>query len=156
VIRRQRSGTRPSWALRSSVENELQKLLPHGKANRQTVARALGMSERTLSRRLADERTTYEELGDQLRRSLALQYIRAPSISVSQIAWLLGYEGSTLFSHAFARWTGRSPSAVRKDEKLPAPAERQKEIGEFGVAMPVPRAWSRHKPTPPAREHRTK
>ena len=110
------------------------------------------MSERTLSRRLADERTTYEELGDQLRRSLALQYIRAPSISVSQIAWLLGNEGSTLFSHAFARWTGRSPSAVRKDEKLPAPAERQKEIGEFGVAMPVPRAWSRHKPTPPARK----
>lgn len=142
--------------LRSSVENELQKLLPHGKANRQTVARALGMSERTLSRRLADETTTYEELVDQLRRSLALQYIRAPSISVSQIAWLLGYEGSTSFSHAFARWTGRSPSAVRKDEKLPAPAERQKEIGEFGVAMPVPRAWSRHKPTPPAREHRTK
>ena len=84
------------------------------------------MSERTLSRRLADERTTYEELGDQLRRSLALQYIRAPSISVSQIAWLLGYEGSTLFSHAFARWTGRSPSAVRKDEKLPALAERQR------------------------------
>jgi AraC-like DNA-binding protein len=108
--------------LRSSVENELQKLLPHGKANRQTVARALGMSERTLSRRLAEETTTYEELVDQLRRSLALQYIRAPSISVSQIAWLLGYEGSTSFSHAFARWTGRSPSAVRKEEKLPAVA----------------------------------
>jgi AraC-like DNA-binding protein len=108
--------------LRSSVENELQKLLPHGKANRQAVARALGMSERTLSRRLADEGTTYDELVDQLRRSLALQYIRAPSISVSQIAWLLGYEGSTSFSHAFARWTGRSPSAIRKEEKLPAVA----------------------------------
>jgi AraC-like DNA-binding protein len=80
------------------------------------------MSERTLSRRLAEETTTYEELVDQLRRSLALQYIRAPSISVSQIAWLLGYEGSTSFSHAFARWTGRSPSAVRKEEKLPAVA----------------------------------
>jgi AraC-like DNA-binding protein len=108
--------------LRSSVENELQKLLPHGKANRQTVARALGMSERTLSRKLAGEGTTYDELVDQLRRSLALQYIKAPSISVSQIAWLLGYEGSTSFSHAFVRWTGRSPSAVRKEEQLPAVA----------------------------------
>jgi AraC-like DNA-binding protein len=108
--------------LRSSVENEAQKLLPHGKANRQTVARALGMSERTLSRRLAGEGTTYDELVDQLRRSLALQYIKAQSISVSQIAWLLGYEGSISFSHAFVRWTGRSPSAVRKEEQLPAVA----------------------------------
>ena len=106
----------------SSVENELQKLLPHGKANRQTVARALGMSERTLSRKLACEGTTYDELVDQLRRSLALQYIKTQSISVSQIAWLLGYEGSTSFSHAFVRWTGRSPSAVRKEEQLPVPA----------------------------------
>ena len=107
--------------LRSSVENELQKLLPHGKANRQTVARALGMSERTLSRRLADEGTTYDELVDQLRRS-RVQYIKAPSISVSQIAWLLGYEGSTSFNHAFVRWTGSSPSVVRKEKHLPAPA----------------------------------
>jgi AraC-like DNA-binding protein len=57
-----------------------------------------------------------------LRRSLALQYIKAPSISVSQIAWLLGYEGSTSFNHAFARWAGRSPSAVRKEEQLPSVA----------------------------------
>jgi AraC-like DNA-binding protein len=41
-----------------------------------------------------------------------LQYIKAQSISVSQIAWLLGYEGSTSFSHAFVRWTGHSPSAA--------------------------------------------
>ena len=108
--------------LRSSVENELQKLLPHGKASRQTVARALGMSERTLSRKLAHEGTTYEELVDQLRRSLAFQYIKAGSISLSQIAWLLGYEGSTSFSHAFVRWTGHSPSAVRKEKQLPVPA----------------------------------
>jgi AraC-like DNA-binding protein len=108
--------------LRSSVENELQKLLPHGKANRQTVARALGMSERTLSRRLAEEGTTHDELVDHLRRSLAFQYIKAGSISLSQIAWLLGYEGSSSFNHAFVRWTGRSPSAVLKEKQLPAPA----------------------------------
>ena len=108
--------------LRSSVENELQKLLPHGKAEKQTVATALGISERTLTRRLADEGTTYDELVDQLRRSLAFQYIKAPSISFSQIAWLLGYERSTSFNHAFVRWTGHSPSAVRKEKRLPAPA----------------------------------
>jgi AraC-like DNA-binding protein len=47
---------------------------------------------RTLSRRLADEGATYEEVVDQLRRSLALQYLKESSMSVSQIAWQLGYE----------------------------------------------------------------
>jgi AraC-like DNA-binding protein len=108
--------------LQAAVENEVQKLLPHGKANRQAVARALGISERTIARRLGAEGTTYEEVVDHLRRSLAFQYLKAPSISLSQIAWLLGYEGSTSFSHAFARWTGRSPSAVRKEKQLPPPA----------------------------------
>jgi AraC-like DNA-binding protein len=111
----------PRGTLRASVENEVQKLLPHGKAKRQTVARALGMSERTLSRKLTEERTAYDEIVDQLRRSLALQYIKDRGISLSQIAWLLGYEGSTSFNHAFLRWTGRSPSMSRKEKLPPAP-----------------------------------
>jgi AraC-like DNA-binding protein len=93
-------------------------LLPHGKAKKETVAKAVALSIRTLSRRLADEGATYEEVVDQLRRSLALQYIKEPSMSVSQIAWLLGYEGSTSFNHAFRRWTGRSPSAARAQNLL--------------------------------------
>jgi AraC-like DNA-binding protein len=106
--------------LRAAVENEVEKLLPHGKAKKGTVAKAVALSVRTLSRRLADEGTTYEEVVDQLRRSLALQYVKEPSMSVSQIAWLLGYEGSTSFNHAFRRWTGQPPSAVRNQKVLPA------------------------------------
>jgi AraC-like DNA-binding protein len=112
----------PTGTLRASVETEAQKLLPHGKANRQTVAREMGMSERTLARRLAREGTSYDEVVDQLRRSLALQYVKERSLSFSQIAWLLGYEGGTSFSHAFVRWTGRSPSAARDEKLLSAPA----------------------------------
>jgi AraC-like DNA-binding protein len=67
----------------------------------------------------ADEGTTYEQVLDQLRQSLALQYIKEQGVSLSQIAWLLGYERSTSFNHAFRRWTGRSPSLVR-NEKLVA------------------------------------
>jgi AraC-like DNA-binding protein len=103
--------------LRSLVENEVQKLLPHGKANRQRVAKALGLSERTLSQKLGEENTTYEKVVDRLRHSLALQYITEPSVSVAQIAWLLGYEGSTSFNHAFARWTGRSAAEARSDNQ---------------------------------------
>ena len=83
-----------SDTLRASVE-EVEKLLSHGKAQKRTVARALGMS-----RRLAVEETpAYEEVVDTLRRSLALQYLKEPGMSLSQIAWLLGYEGLTSFHH---------------------------------------------------------
>jgi AraC-like DNA-binding protein len=103
--------------LRSSVENEVQKLLPHGKANRQRVAKALGLTERTLSQKLGRENTSYNDVVDRLRRSLALEYIKEASISVAQIAWLLGYEGPTSFNRAFARWTGRSALEACSDNQ---------------------------------------
>ena len=111
----------PAGSHRASVENEVQRLLPQGRANAETVAKALALSARTLSRRLSEEGTTFAEVIDQLRRSLALQYLKDPGIASAQIAWLLGYEGQTSFNHAFRRWTGRSPSAARKEEKRPEP-----------------------------------
>ena len=105
-------------SLRAAVENEAQKLLPHGKASRHSVAKTLGLSARTLTRKLADEGTSYEQVVDQLRQSLAHQYIKENGVSLSQIAWLLGYEGSTSFNHAFRRWTGGPPSAARSAASL--------------------------------------
>ncbi len=99
--------------LRSAVEAEVEKLLPDGKAKAENVAKALALSVRTLSRRLAQEGTTYGDVVDELRKSLATQYLKDPEMSLGQIAWLLGYEGATSFNHAFKRWTGRSPSADR-------------------------------------------
>jgi AraC-like DNA-binding protein len=83
------------------------------------VAKALGLSERKLSQRLAEEDTSYEKVVDRLRRSLALQYIKEPSLSLPQIAWLLGYEGPTSFNYAFARWTGLSASEARDEKQRP-------------------------------------
>jgi AraC-like DNA-binding protein len=107
----------PKDTIRIAVENEVQKRLPHGKARKQDVARALTMSERTLSRRLADEGTSFDAVLDKVRRSLALQYVNEREISFAQISWLLGYEGSTSFNHAFRRWTGGSPSQARNRMK---------------------------------------
>jgi AraC-like DNA-binding protein len=107
-------------SLRALVEGEAQKLLPHGRAQRHIVARKLAMSTRTLARRLAGEGTTFAEVLDELRRSLALQYIKTPGISLSHVAWLLGYGGAGSFNHAFNRWTGGSPSEARVQRLLPA------------------------------------
>jgi len=103
--------------LRSLVENEVQKLLHHGKANRQRVAKALGLEVKILSEKLAEENTSFDHVVDHLRHSLALQYVREPTISLAQIAWLLGYEGPTSFNNAFARWTGRSASEARSEQQ---------------------------------------
>jgi AraC-like DNA-binding protein len=110
-------------SIRASVENEVQRLLPHGRAQAETIAKALAVSPRTLSRRLVEEGTTYAEVIDQLRRSLATQYLREPGFTLAQIGWLLGYEGPTSFNHAFKRWTGRSPSAARNRGRLPRSAQ---------------------------------
>jgi AraC-like DNA-binding protein len=109
-----------SGTLRASVENEVQRSLSHGKVSKQNVARSLGLSARSLARRLAEEGTNYEEVVDQLRRSLALQYVKDPTISLKEMTWLLGYGEQTCFSHAFKRWTGHSPSAARHQKALPA------------------------------------
>ncbi len=111
----------PKNTLRIAVENAIQKLLPHGKARRQEVARTLLMSERTLSRRLAEEGARFDEVLDHMRRSLAIQCVREQDVSFSQTAWLLGYEGSTSLNHAFRRWTGTSPSLARSERNRGSP-----------------------------------
>jgi AraC-like DNA-binding protein len=83
------------------------------------VAKTLALSVRTLSRRLADEDTTYSEVVDQLRRSLAFQYVKEPGMSLSHFASLLGYEGSTSFNRAVRRWTVVRP--LRRQQRLPSP-----------------------------------
>jgi AraC-like DNA-binding protein len=108
-------------SMRSAVENETQRLLLHGRARAETGAKALGVSPRTLSRRLADEGTNFADVVDSVRRSLANQYLHESDFTLGQIGWLLGYEGATSFHHAFKRWTGRSPSLARSEPPPVAP-----------------------------------
>jgi AraC-like DNA-binding protein len=104
---------RRAGSLRALVESEVQRLLPQGRANIEIVARALGLSVRTLSRNLAAEGSAFTEIMEELRHTLALQYLKEPNLPLAQIAWLLGYGTTTSFTHAFRRWAGRPPSAIR-------------------------------------------
>ena len=77
------------------------------------VAHELGMSVRTLARRLGDLGVSFAQILDELRHDLALRYLRDPNLSLSQIAFLLGYSELSAFSHAFRRWTRTTPGAWR-------------------------------------------
>jgi AraC-like DNA-binding protein len=100
--------------LRITVENTISPLLPHGQAKASVVAKKLGMSERTLVRRLAEEGETFNEILQELKASLAFRYLEEDSMPISRIAWLLGFEETSSFSHACRRWTGKSPRELRR------------------------------------------
>jgi AraC-like DNA-binding protein len=102
--------------LRSKVEEALPGLLPHGRAVAPEVARRLGMSSRTLSRKLGEEGTSFAEILDQLRAVLAKHYLDDETLPVSEIAWLLGYREVSSLTHAFKRWTGTTPRQFRSLE----------------------------------------
>ena len=99
--------------LRHRVETIITKLLCRGEAETEMVAHELGMSVRTLARRLGDLGVTYAQILDELRHDLALRYLRDPNLSLSQIAFLLGYSELSAFSHAFRRWTRTTPGVWR-------------------------------------------
>lgn len=96
-------------SIRTRVENAIATSLPHGDARANTIAKSLGLSERTLARHLTQEGTTFSDLLNGIRRDLATRYLTDESLSISQIAWLLGYHDIGAFSHAFKRWTGTTP-----------------------------------------------
>jgi AraC-like DNA-binding protein len=100
-------------ALRVSVENEIVPLLPHGKAQVPEIARKLGMSQRTLARRLASEGLSFTAVLDGLRYDLAKHYLREADLPITTVAWLLGYQEVSAFTHAFKRWTGTTPKQAR-------------------------------------------
>ena len=100
--------------LRSLVEDRLVSLLPSGRPQTSVLAEQLGMSERSLRRRLLEEGTNFGEILDRLRNRLALRYLDDEHVSLKQIAWLLGYSELGAFNHAFKRWTGTSPGQMRK------------------------------------------
>ena len=99
--------------LRTRVENAISSLLPHGRVVVDDVARSLGMSKRTLARKLSDEGLNFTEVLQQLRRDLAVRYLDDPKLHISKIAWLLGFNEVSAFTHAFKRWTGKTPSQMR-------------------------------------------
>lgn len=95
------------------VERAIADRLTSGEATQHHVAKTLGMSARTLSRRLAKEETTFFKTVENLRHSLAQRYLSNSDLVLAEIAFLLGYSGLSSFNDAFKRWTGKTPGQFR-------------------------------------------
>jgi AraC-like DNA-binding protein len=91
----------------------LKRLLAGARPEIAAVARELGLSNRSLQRRIDDDGTTFRQLLLEARQELAHEYLNRPEMDVTEVAFLLGYEDSNSFYRAFRTWEGTTPSQLR-------------------------------------------
>jgi AraC-like DNA-binding protein len=89
------------------------RLLPQGEPKRDSVAQTLCLSPRTLQRRLQEEGTSFQQLLDDTRRELVVQYLTQPNLTLLEIAYLLGFADPSNFFRAFRRWFACTPGEYR-------------------------------------------
>ena len=101
----------PITRIRAAINDHLKA----GDCKLETVAKSLGMSQRSLQRHLEAEGTSFRNLTDMIRRSLASRYLRETNLGLKEIAFLLGFSDLSSFSRAVKTWFGVSPSQYRRD-----------------------------------------
>ncbi|MXU64664.1 AraC family transcriptional regulator [Oceanomicrobium pacificus] len=101
--------------LRSEVEARLVAALPDKLLDADTVAADLGMSRRTLSRRLTALGLSFRSIVEELRYALARRYLTDPGFSLAETAFLVGYTDQASFTSAFRRWSGSTPGQWRRE-----------------------------------------
>ena len=86
------------------------------------MAEALGTSGRTLRRRLQSEGQTFHGLLDEVRLAVAKRHIEARTLSLPELAFLLGFSEASAFHRAFRRWTGTTPQSYARAYRSPSPS----------------------------------
>ncbi len=99
--------------LTSPVRRLVRDLIPSGAASADIVARQFALHPKTFQRRLAREGTTFAQIVDEIRRELAVHYLRNTSLPLGVVSRQLGYAEQSVLSRSCARWFGQSPSAAR-------------------------------------------
>jgi AraC-like DNA-binding protein len=112
--------------LRLDVRRAIASRLSRSETAIEIVARDLGLSSRTLQRRLSASGLSYQELFDGVRREAAEKHIEDPSLAIGEVAYLAGYSEPAAFHRAFKRWTGVTPQTFRRrlrdNGKRPSPS----------------------------------
>lgn len=79
------------------------------------ICEQLSMTPQTLRRRLKEANTSYQEIKDSIRKDASVHYLSKPDLSIDEIALLMGFSEASSFHRAFKKWTGKTPSAYRRE-----------------------------------------
>ena len=101
-------------SLLEQVRRLLATRIGRGAVTQEELAAELGVHVRTLQRRLGEQGLTYSQLVDDVRQKLAASYIRDPSLSLGEVAFLLGFSEQSNFQKSFKRWFGETPGRYRR------------------------------------------
>ncbi|OYW46958.1 MAG: AraC family transcriptional regulator [Sphingomonadales bacterium 32-68-7] len=101
-------------SLSEQVVLELKRSLPSGRPEVSELARRMGLSERTLQRRITEEGHSFRELLVEARRELGHRLLSDEAVALDEIAFLLGYQDATSFHRAFREWEGVTPGRWRE------------------------------------------
>ncbi len=85
----------------------------------ENIADRLGMTARTVQRKLRQEESSYKDILEDVRKYLAIEYLQSTQFTLDEIAVRLGYSDSSSFCHAYKRWTGDNPSEIRHASSVP-------------------------------------
>lgn len=113
-LRRRLSKLESEMPLADRARAVLLECLPSGEADLPHAARRLGMSSRTLQRRLGKEGVSFRELVQSTRERLAHHYLTRTAIPYGEVSFLLGFGEPSSFFRAFRTWTGSTPDAIRQ------------------------------------------
>ena len=102
----------PSFS--DTLLQSLPPMLSNGLPQAAEIAREMGMSERTLYRRLAEEGLTFRDVLAKAQSSLAQGLLRDDTVSIAEIAFLTGFSEQSTFTRAFKRWVGKAPAQFRQ------------------------------------------
>jgi len=97
----------------AQVHGVIVRRLSQGQVRVASVAQELGLAPRTLQRKLSEAGASFQQVLDGARFTLARDYLAQPGLSLVDIAFLLGYQEQSAFTHAFREWAGMNPGAWR-------------------------------------------
>ena len=123
------------------VQQIVTRLLRDGYPDVRSVAKMMGLSARTLQRRLFDEGVTYGRVVARARFDLAQQMLEDPACKVIEVALDLGYSDPAHFARAFARWTGVAPREFRRLRAIKKPVcfgGRAPPSRGYSIIVPIP------------------